>query len=156
MIDVSVARDGIDDGEPPPAVWVETIVQRTLKTIEIRENCEVSILLTGDEKIQELNREYRQKNEPTDVLSFAFEEGEAVSLPPEAPRVLGDVICSLETIERQAQAHDKTVPQELAWALIHGVLHLCGYDHRTDTEEQEMRAVEGRVLKSLDGELDTW
>lgn len=156
MIEVSVARDGLDDGEPPSSSWVEDIVKGTLELVGIVENCEVSVLLTNDEKIQELNRDYRQKDSATDVLSFAFEEGEALSLPPGAPRVLGDVVCSMETIERQATAHQKTVPQECAWALCHGVLHLCGYDHETDEQEREMRDLEVRALDLFSGKLDSW
>ena len=106
--------------------------------------------------MRELNRDYRGKDKPTDVLSFAFEEGEALLLPPGAPRMLGDVILSLPTIRRQASTHGQTYARECAWALCHGTLHLLGYDHETDSEEEAMRGVESRVLGGLGEEFLSW
>ncbi len=71
---VDVSRDGIDEGEPPSTVWVESVVHKTLEVVGCRDACEVSVLLTVDSRIHELNREYRGMDKPTDVLSFALEE----------------------------------------------------------------------------------
>jgi len=103
-----------------------------------------------------LNRDYRGQEKTTDVLSFAFEEGSTVPLPPGLPRVLGDIVLSLETLQRQAQKNGVTQPRETAWALCHGVLHLLGYDHQTDEEDAAMRAREQQVLNSLGQGALSW
>lgn len=156
MTEVSVSRDGVDDGEPPSSEWIEQIVCTTLEVGGCQEPCEVSVLVTNDARIQELNRQYRRIDKPTDVLSFALEEDSSVVLPPGFPRMLGDVIVSLETVSRQAQEHHGTPPKECAWALCHGVLHLLGYDHETDEQEARMRAQEQAVLTQLGESFLRW
>lgn len=156
MIEVNVSRDGVEDDEPPSCDWLQEIVQRTLSAANIEQSCEVSVLLTEDERMRELNREYRGKDKPTDVLSFAFEEDDTVKLPPGVPRMLGDVVLSLETVKRQAEENSRTYPQETAWALCHGVLHLVGFDHQDDEQEAQMRAMEKHVLETLGSEFMVW
>ncbi len=156
MTEVSVSRDGVDDGEPPSSEWIEQIVCKTVEVGGCQEPCEVSVLVTNDARIQELNRQYRQLDKPTDVLSFALEEDQSVVLPPGFPRLLGDVIVSMETVSRQASEHHGTTPKECAWALCHGVLHLLGYDHQTDEEEARMRAQEQAVLEQLGESFMRW
>jgi probable rRNA maturation factor len=156
VTEVSVARDGVDEGEPPSALWVERIVHRTLEVAGCEDACEVSVLLTNDSRIHELNRDYRGMDKPTDVLSFALEEEDTVVLPPGFPRMLGDVIVSLDTVRRQAAEHGKGVADECAWALCHGVLHLLGFDHGTDQEEEIMRAKEREVLQGLGEAAGRW
>ena len=156
MMEVNVSHEGVDDDEPPSCEWIEKVVRSTLASASFDSPCEVSVLLTDDQRMRELNRDYRGKDSPTDVLSFALEEGEALVLPPGAPRMLGDVILSLPTIRRQASTHGRTYARECAWALCHGTLHLLGYDHETDSEEEAMRAVESRVLGGLGEEFLSW
>lgn len=156
MSEICVSREGVEEGEPPSTRWVERVIHKTLEVAECQESCEISVLLTNDQKIQELNREYRGLDKPTDVLSFAFEEGDAVVLPPGFPRMLGDVVVSLETVDRQAAEHGREVSLECAWALCHGVLHLLGYDHRTDDEETVMRNKEQSVLEGLGEAARHW
>jgi probable rRNA maturation factor len=107
----------------------------------------MSLTLTGDQRIQELNAHYRDQDRPTDVLSFAFEEG--FTAPPGMPRQLGDVIVSLETTYRQAEDHGSTPLAELAWVICHGTLHLLGYDHQDDEQRQRMRACEQNALEQV-------
>lgn len=156
MIDVSVSHEGVDDDEPPSSDWVESVVKATLEVAGFKSSCEVSVLLTEDGKIQELNRDYRGIDKPTDVLSFAFEEEGSVKLPPGAPRILGDIVVSGETVARQAASHRVTASREYAWAISHGVLHLLGYDHQTDTQEEEMRGLEKRALGQFQEEFYSW
>lgn len=156
MIEVNISRDGVEDDEPPSCEWLQEVVQQTLNTAKVKDSCEVSVLLTEDEKMRELNRDYRGIDKPTDVLSFAFEEEGTVQLPPGVPRMLGDVVLSLQTVKRQADENSRTFPQETAWALCHGVLHLVGYDHQTDDEEAHMRAAEQEVLGALGEEFMAW
>ena len=87
---------------------------------------------------QSLNRDYRGKDRPTDVLAFAMSEGEGGGLHPD---LLGDVVISLETAARQASERRKTIASEVDFLLAHGLLHLLGYDHQTDEEERRMNAM---------------
>ena len=95
---------------------------------------EVGLTLTGDARIHELNRTWRKKNKPTDVLAFAITEGEGGDLHPGQ---LGDVVISVDTARRQAK---KGLATEVAFLWSHGLCHLLGYDHRNDREEAEMNA----------------
>ena len=99
---------------------------------------ELSVLLCDDATIHELNRDYRHKDQPTDVLAFAMREGEGGGLHPD---LLGDVVISMETARRQAKAGGRTIVAEVTILLAHGLLHLVGYDHQTDDEERRMNAM---------------
>ena len=74
MIDIIISREGVEDDEPPSSGWIEKVVLETLRAARFEDNAEVSVLLTGDERIHQLNQDYRGKDKPTDVLSFAFED----------------------------------------------------------------------------------
>ncbi|MCW5802636.1 MAG: rRNA maturation RNase YbeY [Deltaproteobacteria bacterium] len=99
-----------------------------------RADYEVAVRLTTDAAIRELNRDYRGKDKPTDVLAFAQREGPAAELHPE---LLGDLVISVETARRQAR---RGLPAELLHLASHGLCHLLGYDHRDDDEERVMNA----------------
>jgi len=101
---------------------------------EGRDDLEVALRLCDDAAIHQLNRAYRKKNKPTDVLAFAMREG-----PPGAAdsAVLGDIVISVETARRQAT---KGLPHELLFLAAHGLCHLLGYDHPDDAREAEMNA----------------
>ncbi|MCM1983320.1 rRNA maturation RNase YbeY [Lyngbya confervoides] len=100
----------------------------------------LGLRLTSDRDIQALNATYRQQNRPTDVLAFAFLEGEAVpdQVWQSQPMELGDIVISVETAMRQAQTHRHPAHQEIAWLATHGLLHLLGWDHPTDEALQHM------------------
>jgi probable rRNA maturation factor len=100
------------------------------------EQAELSVLLTGDELISELNGSYRRRHRPTDVLAFAMDE----SLPRAGPRLLGDVVISLETAGRQAKKAGHPLSREVTTLLAHGLLHLIGHDHLTKAEKAAMDA----------------
>jgi len=97
-----------------------------------RPDLEVGLRLTSDATIRTLNRDYRHKDKPTDVLAFAQREGPGAGLHPE---VLGDLVISVETARRQAR---RGLPAELLHLASHGLCHLLGYDHRDDEEERAM------------------
>lgn len=103
-------------------------------TEEATGELEVSVRLTDDATIHALNRDYRKKNKPTDVLAFSQREADPGGLHPE---LLGDVVVSLDTAARQAR---RGVFAEVLFLAAHGLCHLLGYDHRTDAEEAEMNA----------------
>jgi len=107
-------------------------------------------VITGDRAVQTLNRSYRGEDAPTDVLSFALTEGgQDFVLPPDGLLRLGEVVVSLPTARRQAQEAGRPVEEELAHLVVHGLLHLLGYDHREEREEREMRAREEPLLAGL-------
>lgn len=106
---------------------------------------EISLLLTGDEHMRELNRTYRDKDRPTNVLSFAAADGDAPR-PAGAPILLGDIVLSCGIISEEAQRHGKSFADHICHLAVHGVLHLAGYDHETGPEAEEMRALETEIL----------
>jgi probable rRNA maturation factor len=104
---------------------------------------ELSVLLVDDGLIHELNRQYRNMDRPTDVLSFAMQEGEFADL---AQGILGDVIVSIPTAQRQAKAAKRELLDEVTFLLAHGILHLLGYDHRTDEDHRRMTRETKRLV----------
>ena len=108
------------------------------------EEPELTIRLTDEEESQALNSEYRGKDKPTNVLSFPFE------MPPGIPlELLGDLIICVGVVEQEAQEQAKTTEAHWAHMVIHGCLHLLGYDHIKDDEAEEMEALERDLLASL-------
>jgi probable rRNA maturation factor len=111
---------------------------------------EISILLLDDPQIRELNRAYLCRDYPTDVLSFPMSGG---PFPAVQEQLLGDVVISVETALRQAQKRQAQLYEELAFLLIHGILHLIGYDHEQGgSEQRRMRRRERQLLKQLAGD----
>jgi len=107
---------------------------------------ELSIYLTDDAEIQRLNKTYRNVDSPTDVLAFAMREGEDTDINPQ---LLGDIVISVETAQRQAQEVGHSPEMEFALLTVHGVLHLLGYDDVTVYETAIMRAKEETILRLL-------
>ncbi|HEX9948608.1 MAG TPA: rRNA maturation RNase YbeY [Thermodesulfobacteriota bacterium] len=108
---------------------------------------ELSILLVDDDEMQRLNRAYLCRDRPTNVLAFAMREGKNQHLNP---ALLGDVVVSTETAQREALQRDVTLEEELALLLVHGILHLLGYDHENEpAEAAQMEAKEEEVLTHL-------
>jgi len=126
----------------PYAPRLRRAARRFLDHLDLR-GVELSVLLTTDGGIRALNRSWRRRDRPTDVLSFP-----AGDPPPgsSGPRHLGDVILSLDTARRQARAHGRTVGEELDLYLAHGLLHLIGHDHHRPRDARRMAALESRLL----------
>ena len=112
------------------------------------ERLEVSLLLTDDAQVRELNRDYREQDKPTNVLSFAALDADS-PIPPDGPILLGDVIIARETCLREAAEEDKKLSHHLSHLVVHGVLHLLGYDHMEDDEAEEMESLERSILAGL-------
>lgn len=113
----------------------------------IDRDMEISIVLANDDLVQVLNREYRQKDKPTNVLTFATLDEEEI--PTAGILNLGDVILSYQTIEREAQEQGKFPMDHIKHLTVHGVLHLLGYDHQEDDEANDMETLEIRILEQL-------
>ena len=109
---------------------------------------ELGILITSDAIIHDLNRRYADEDKATDVLSFSLREGEEFVSPDERER-LGEVIISLDTAKRQAEEAGRPLEAEVAHLLVHGILHLLGYDHAEAEEERDMQARERAILAAL-------
>ncbi len=123
---------------------VVRLAQRILEALHEADS-ELSLDFVGDRKIQRLNDRYRRRNVPTDVLAFSLREAPGPSSP-----LLGDVVISLPTAERQALIHKHSVEREVVILLIHGILHLCGYDHEgSSLEARRMQRKERAILSSL-------
>lgn len=126
----------------------------TVLRLEGREEdrCEVSVVFGDDDFIAGLNREYRDVAGPTDVLSFAMNEGEVgsgfISAESE-PEMLGDIIVSVETAKRQAAEGKRSPDEEILLLIVHGTLHLLGYDHDTPEKEAVMWKLQGEALNAL-------
>ncbi|MGQ9556930.1 MAG: rRNA maturation RNase YbeY [Desulfurispora sp.] len=127
---------------------VRRVVEKALELEIPGEEAEVSVVLVDDQYIRELNHRYRQIDAPTDVLSFALEEGEELADAGEE-RVLGDIVISLPAAIRQAAEYGHSLERELGFLAVHGALHLLGYDHGEPAGEQEMLARSEAVLSAL-------
>lgn len=109
---------------------------------------EISVALMDDAAIRVLNRDYRDKDAATNVLSFPL-EAEDGAMPPGERSPLGDIAIALETVTREAAEEDKTLAAHLTHMVVHGTLHLLGYDHEEDDEAEEMEALEREFLAGL-------
>ncbi len=127
-------------------IQVKSRTVKVLKALQL-ENIELSVLITNDAKIRELNYNYREQDKSTDVLSFPQEED---AIDENGNRLLGDVVLSAETAKKQAEEHHLTLDQELMLLIIHGVLHLLGYDHEQSRKDA---AFMKKKTKSLFQEL---
>ena len=111
------------------------------------QNPEISILLLDNPQIAELNKAYLDRKGPTDVISFPMNDG---TFPNVQPQILGDVVISVETAFSQAAEKQWPVQEEIAALLIHGILHLLGYDHETsDSENKRMKKMEIAILSKI-------
>lgn len=148
----------IIDSEHPAleveGAWLDTLqalAQEVIET-ELGQTAEVSLVLVDDPRIQELNKEYRDKDVSTDVLSFPMYEfaqpGELIEGEPEegGALLLGDIIISLDTAIRQADDYGHSLQREISFLFLHGLLHLVGYDHEEEEDKKLMRQQEERYL----------
>ena len=141
---IDISSQSIDS----PSIWegfAVDVSKSVLETLELLE-AELSIFLCDDATIHPLNRDYRGKDKPTDVLSFAQREGDFAFIDDD---VLGDVIVSMDTTIRQANERKHSTQTELRVLLVHGILHLLGYDHIEDDEAEIMEAKEREILSVI-------
>ena len=129
---------------------VRTAIDATLKHEEFFRDAEVSVTFCDDEHIRALNREYRKKDAPTDVLSFPiYEKGEAYATP-DTPVLLGDIVISLERAKEQGEKIGNSLEEEVSFLSVHSTLHLLGYDHETSQEdEDEMFGIQKEIVNAI-------
>jgi len=142
------------------AGWLKDIAEKILATQGIGSDIEMGLVIASQQRVRHLNKAYRGKDMPTDVLSFAMlvepsEIAEAAFIhPPDGIKHLGEVIISYPQAIMQAEEHRHSIKREVAILIIHGILHLLGYDHIEDEPAQQMVARELAVLKTIEGGLD--
>ncbi len=138
---------------PLRSAAVAVLANRMLRELDLYDR-ELSVLLTDDVFIRDLNLQHRGKDRSTDVLSFPQLDDPSSALTgsgaplPESERLLGDVVISLDTALEQARRRRRTLQSEVCFLLAHGVLHLVGYDHESDEEEAEMNRVTRSLVKA--------
>jgi probable rRNA maturation factor len=141
------------------ASWLQKIVEQVLVAQGAGTNVELGLLITTEERVKQLNRDYRGRDEPTDVLAFSAREEVGAELPPfvtppDGVLHLGEVIISYPQAVIQAEEHRHSIKKELAILIIHGVFHLLGYKDDTPEAEFVMRVREAMVLSHIGEGLD--
>lgn len=133
---------------------IKEVVSRVLEEEKVLPEVDVYITLTNNEEIHKINKEYRDVDRPTDVLSFPmYERDEIAGLKndtnDEIEKILGDIIVSIEKVREQAKEYGHSFERELAYLVTHGMLHLLGYDHMIEEEKAVMRKREEEILETL-------
>ncbi len=143
------------DGTEPEATWFESVVRDVLRAEKVQPAYEVSLMLADEKTVHDMNRHYRNVDAPTDVISFYTEtpsDGtESFVLPDDGVRRLGDVVISYPQAIEQAREAGHSPRRELTLLVIHGVLHLLGYDHEIPDDAARMRGREAALLEEFGG-----
>jgi probable rRNA maturation factor len=129
--------------------YIYDLLQFAAKKQDITNEAELSVTFVDDDRIREINREYRSKDMPTDVISFAMEElgeGETIVYGDDLPVVLGDIIISVPRAQEQSERFGHTFIRELGFLSVHGLLHLLGYDHMNEEDEAKMFKRQREIL----------
>jgi len=150
----------IDDGVEAnlDSGWLQGIARQVLAAQGTGSEAELGLVIATEERVKQLNRDYLGRDEPTDVLAFSAREEVGADLPPfiqppDGVLHLGEVIISYPQAVIQADEHQHSVKKELAILIIHGVLHLLGYEHDKPELERQMRAREAEILSRIEGGL---
>ncbi|MEE3953350.1 rRNA maturation RNase YbeY [Peribacillus frigoritolerans] len=129
---------------------VESILQFAARKENIEKDTELSVTFVDNDRIREINKEYRHKDSATDVISFALEEmgeDEVEIVGAEMPRMLGDIIISIERTKEQAEEYGHSFDRELGFLALHGFLHLLGFDHMNEEDEKVMFTKQKEILE---------
>ncbi len=123
-----------------------TVLKKGAELQKVADDSEISVLICDADTIHELNRTYRNVDAPTDVLSFALNEGEEGM--PEEEKALGDIVINLDRAAEQAEEYGHSRERETAYLSVHGFLHILGYDHYEEEDKKKMRQAEEDILKA--------
>lgn len=133
-------------GSVPDDAAVQSWVQDVIDEMEFGRQCEVSVRIVDEKEGRELNKQYRNKDGATNVLSFPADSESMLTLPADVPCVLGDIVICGPIVESEANEQKKKIESHWAHLLVHGTLHLLGHDHEEDADAEEMEAIETRIL----------
>jgi probable rRNA maturation factor len=141
------------------AGWIQSIAEQALVAQGVGDDVEMGLVIASQQRVKELNKTYRGKDEPTDVLAFAAGEEAGAGLPPfvqppDGILHLGEVVIGYPQAVKQAEEHMHSIAREVAILIIHGVLHLLGYDHNEPEPARQMAAREAAILNIIEGGLD--
>ena len=149
-LDIDITREAGDWARALPGAeeLARCAVEAAVKQVGgVPAHAEVSVLLTDDAHQQVLNREWRGKDKPTNVLSFPGDD--AGGVPEGVPVLLGDIAIAFETTQREAQDQEKSLSDHFCHLVVHGMLHVLGFDHETEEQADEMEPLEIEVLAGL-------
>lgn len=147
--------DFIDETEslqPRELEQIEDLLQFAADAQEVNDGTELAVTFVDNERIKEINREFRDKDQATDVISFAMEEmgeGEIRIVGENIPVHLGDIIISLQKATEQSEEYGHTFIRELGFLSVHGFLHLLGYDHMNEEDEKKMFSLQTKILNEF-------
>ncbi|MCD2136854.1 rRNA maturation RNase YbeY [Salinicoccus halitifaciens] len=128
---------------------ISRLLNFAYEELEAGSDAEISVSFVDNEAIRELNHQYRDKDQVTDVISFAMEDDEFNLIHEEAPRALGDIIISTGRAREQAEDYGHSYRRELLFLSLHGFLHLLGYDHMEEADEREMNRMQDEILEKF-------
>lgn len=128
---------------------VNRLLNFAYEKLQAASDAEISVSFVDSESIRDINHQYRDKNEVTDVISFAMEDDEFNLIHEDAPRTLGDIIISTDRAKEQAEEYGHSYRRELLFLSLHGFLHLLGYDHMDDADEKEMNQTQDEILDAF-------
>lgn len=150
---IEVEYNGIDKMTKEEKM-IKNVVQNVLKAEKIIHDVDVYITLTNNNEIHKINKEYRNVDNPTDVLSFPMYEREEIDFlrkdkVGDEEEILGDIIISIDKVKEQSEEYGHSFERELAYLVTHGMLHLLGYDHMVEDEKKVMREREEEILSGM-------
>lgn len=128
---------------------IQNLTKQLLQAEGCSEETEVSIVLTHDIEISQLNKDYRGIDGPTDVLSFAQREGDDDFAGDPEDNILGDIVVSVDTAERQAEQQGHSLDEEIDVLIAHGILHLLGYDHAEPEDAKKMFEIQDEIIEKF-------
>ena len=145
QVDVQVAANVSDvPADLDIQNWLEQVIAQVGN--DTARSVEISVKIVDEAEGRALNRQFRQKDSATNVLSFPLLDAELPELPAEMPLAMGDIVICAPVVAREASEQGKNSLDHWAHMLVHGALHLFGYDHETEVEAQEMEMLEARIL----------
>ena len=146
-IDLALNNEVEDFKEDYESIYLE-IIQEACKQLDIHDDLELSVIFVDDKRIHEINREYRQIDRSTDVISFALEDSEQYYIEG-MPREIGDIFISIDHAKMQAEEYGHSFYREMCFLFTHGLLHLLGFDHMNEEDEKVMFSRQKEILNAL-------
>lgn len=150
MEQIEIITDGIEEKIEYKEI-IKEVLDKCFKEEELGKHITITVTLTNPENIRNINKKYRQIDNPTDVLSFPMYEKEEISEVKQQKyeAILGDIVISIPKVEEQAEEYGHSFKRELSYMVVHGFYHLMGFDHMKEEEKAEMREKEENILGKL-------
>lgn len=127
----------------------QTLLLKTKQTLQLENDYVLSVIFVDDAMIHEINRDYRNIDRPTDVISFALMDSDNDYETMDEDNELGDIFINIDAVHRQAEMYQHSFDRELCFLFVHGLLHLLGYDHMNEEEEKEMFTIQDGIIDEI-------